>query len=43
VVTEKIEIERLPPFMGLLQRLRTTTVVSPPSQKSPQTSALNFS
>jgi hypothetical protein len=43
VVTEKVEIERLPPFMGLLYHLRMSTIVSPPFQKSPQTSALNFS
>jgi hypothetical protein len=43
VVTEKVEIERLPPFLGLLCRLRTSTIVSPRFQKSPQTSALNFS
>jgi hypothetical protein len=44
VVTEKVEIERLPPFMGLLYRLRTySATVSPSPQKSPQTSDLNFS
>lgn len=26
MVTEKVEIERLPPFMGLLQRLHTSTI-----------------
>ena len=43
VVTEKVEIERLPPFMGMLYCLRTSTIVLLRFQKSPQTSALNFS
>jgi serine/threonine-protein phosphatase 2A regulatory subunit B' len=44
VVTEKVEIERLPPFLGLLYRFRTYSAIdSSSSQKSPPTSALNFS
>ena len=44
MVTEKVEIERLPPFMGLLYHLRPSSasvLLSP--QKSPQTNVLNFS
>jgi hypothetical protein len=44
VVTEKVEIERLPPFMGLLYHLRAySAIVLLSPQKSPQTSVPNFS
>lgn len=44
VVTEKVEIERLPPFMGLLYRFPTySTVVSSSPQKPLQASVPNFS
>lgn len=44
VVTEKVEIERLPPFMGLLYHLPAySAFVLPSPQKSPQMNVLNFS
>jgi hypothetical protein len=43
VVTEKVEIERLPPFLGLLSRFRTfSAIILSSSQKPLPTSAPNF-
>jgi serine/threonine-protein phosphatase 2A regulatory subunit B' len=42
VVTEKVEIERLAPFMGLLYHLRTSINVSPPFRNPPKRAPSTF-
>jgi hypothetical protein len=42
VVTEKVEIERLPPFLGLLHHVRTSTMSHHRFRNPPQRASSTF-